>query len=185
MEKNHPTRKLTVREFFKQFPSEDACLEHVMKVRFGLRHTCGECGVVDATFHRLENRKKYSCAHCGAHVAAATAAGRAARSLRLKIGITNFRQERFLSICEERADSAALLYGNGSWWHEQDAAAGGTGSSPPRAKGWQRISRHAASMAPRIGPWAMMACDAYSEQVGRYLHPPGPIECSAGESQRR
>ncbi len=69
MEKNHPTRKLTVREFFKQFPSEDACLEHLMKVRFGLRHTCAECGVVDATFHRLENRKKYSCAHCGAHVA--------------------------------------------------------------------------------------------------------------------
>lgn len=69
MNKNHSTRKMTVREFFKQFPTEDACLEHVMKVRFGLRHTCAACGVVDATFHRLANRKKFSCAHCGEHVA--------------------------------------------------------------------------------------------------------------------
>jgi transposase-like protein len=37
-------------------------------VRFGLRHTCGACGVVDATFHRLENRKAYCCAHCGDHL---------------------------------------------------------------------------------------------------------------------
>lgn len=69
MDKNHPTRKLTVREFFKLFPNEDACLEHVMKVRFGMRHTCEACGVIDATFHRIADRKKFSCAHCGAHIA--------------------------------------------------------------------------------------------------------------------
>jgi transposase len=69
MDKNHSTRKLTVKEFFRLFPNEDACLEHVMKVRFGLRHTCEACGVVDATFHRIADRKKFSCAHCGAHVA--------------------------------------------------------------------------------------------------------------------
>jgi transposase-like protein len=67
-EKNHITRNLTVREFFKRFPDEDACLEHVMDVRFGLRHTCQSCGVVNATFHRLENRKAYCCAHCGDHL---------------------------------------------------------------------------------------------------------------------
>jgi len=65
MDKNHITRKLTVREFFKRFPDEDACLEHIMTVRYGHRHTCGACGVVDATFHRLQNRKAYACAHCG------------------------------------------------------------------------------------------------------------------------
>src|ERR1043165_2622044 len=68
MEKNSLTNKLTVREFFKRFPDEETCLEHVMDVRFGLRHTCGKCGVVDATFHRLEKRKAYSCAHCGDHL---------------------------------------------------------------------------------------------------------------------
>jgi transposase len=65
MEKTHLTRKLTVREFFKRFPDEETCLEHVMDVRFGLRHTCAKCGTVDATFHRLEHRKAYACASCG------------------------------------------------------------------------------------------------------------------------
>lgn len=57
--------KLTVRQFFDRFPNEDACLEHVMEVRFGLRHVCRECGV-DSTFHRLTNRPRaWACAHCG------------------------------------------------------------------------------------------------------------------------
>jgi hypothetical protein len=68
MDKNSLPRKLTVREFFKRFPTEEACLEHVMDVRFGLRHTCRKCGAIDATFHRLELRKAYSCAHCGDHL---------------------------------------------------------------------------------------------------------------------
>src|ERR1051326_513469 len=59
---------LSVREFFERFPTDEACLEHVMEVRYGLRHTCQHCGVVNATFHRLRERPAYSCAHCGAHV---------------------------------------------------------------------------------------------------------------------
>jgi transposase-like protein len=58
----------SVREFFKRFPNDEACLEHVMTVRYGLRHTCRKCGAVDATFHRLANRKAYACSHCGDHV---------------------------------------------------------------------------------------------------------------------
>lgn len=68
MDKNHVNRKLTYREFLKRFPDDATCLEHMMTVRYGHRHTCGKCGVVDATFHRLENRKAYECAHCGDHV---------------------------------------------------------------------------------------------------------------------
>jgi hypothetical protein len=60
--------KVTVREFFKRFPDDAACLQHIMEVRYGLRHTCRKCGVVDATFHRLTNRPAYSCAHCGDHI---------------------------------------------------------------------------------------------------------------------
>jgi len=68
--KRNPSRVLefSVREFFARFPDDAACLEHVMEVRHGLRHTCTKCGVVDATFHRLANRPAYSCAHCGHHV---------------------------------------------------------------------------------------------------------------------
>lgn len=60
--------KLTVREFFKRFPDDDACLKHVMEVRYGLRHTCEKCGVVGATFHKLAKRPAYSCAQCGHHI---------------------------------------------------------------------------------------------------------------------
>jgi len=58
---------LSVREFFERFPTDDACLEHVMRVRYGLRHRCEACGV-ESTFHKLTDRPAYSCAHCGDHV---------------------------------------------------------------------------------------------------------------------
>lgn len=57
----------SVREFFARFPSDEACLAHVMEVRYGLRHVCGKCGV-EGTFHKLSERPAYSCAHCGHHV---------------------------------------------------------------------------------------------------------------------
>src|SRR5947209_16118201 len=59
--------RLTVREFFARFPDEDTCLTHVMEVRYGQRHVCGACGV-EGTFHKLANRRAFSCAHCGDHV---------------------------------------------------------------------------------------------------------------------
>lgn len=65
---NNKNEKFTVKDFFKRFPTDEACLEHIMEVRYGLRHTCGKCGVIDATFHKLADRKAYSCAHCGHHV---------------------------------------------------------------------------------------------------------------------
>jgi len=59
--------KLTVREFFARFPDDDACLTHVMEVRYGLRHTCRKCGV-EGTFHKLSDRRAFSCSSCGDHV---------------------------------------------------------------------------------------------------------------------
>jgi transposase len=59
--------KLTVREFFARFPDDDACLTHIMEVRHGLRHVCRACDV-EGTFHKLANRRAFSCAHCGDHV---------------------------------------------------------------------------------------------------------------------
>lgn len=62
-----PVAKLTVKAFFARFPNDDACLAHIMEVRYGLRHDCGACGV-EATFHKLASRRAYSCAACGHHV---------------------------------------------------------------------------------------------------------------------
>ena len=59
--------RMTVREFFERYPTDDACLEHIMEVRYGLRHVCGACGV-EGTFHKLTGRRAFSCASCGDHV---------------------------------------------------------------------------------------------------------------------
>ena len=59
--------KMTVQEFFKRFPDDDACLDHVMEVRYGMRHVCSVC-LVAATHHRIAARKCYACAQCGHHV---------------------------------------------------------------------------------------------------------------------
>lgn len=59
--------KLTIQQFFKRFPDEEACLLHVMEVRYGLRHVCRACKK-EATFHRLSGRRAFSCAQCGDHV---------------------------------------------------------------------------------------------------------------------
>jgi transposase len=57
----------SVREFFAKFPDADACLTRIMEVRHGLRHVCAKCGK-DSTFHKLADRRAFSCAHCGNHV---------------------------------------------------------------------------------------------------------------------
>lgn len=59
--------KLTVRQFFARFPDDDACLNHIMEVRYGLRHVCGKCGK-DASFHKIDGRRAFACAACGDHV---------------------------------------------------------------------------------------------------------------------
>jgi transposase len=57
----------SVRDFFKRFPDDDACLAHVMEQRYGLKGHCPHCGV-ETTFHRMTDRKAYAGAACGCHV---------------------------------------------------------------------------------------------------------------------
>ena len=59
--------EFSVRDFFKRFPTDDACLEHVMSVRYGLSGFCPHCGV-ETTFHRMTGRKAFAGAACGHHV---------------------------------------------------------------------------------------------------------------------
>lgn len=66
-QKESSVQAFSVREFFAAFPNDEACLIRVMEVRYGLRHVCGKCGK-DATFHKLAERRAYSCAACGDHV---------------------------------------------------------------------------------------------------------------------
>jgi transposase len=60
--------EFSVREFFARFPNDDACLAHIMEVRFGgTRFVCASCGK-ESTHHKLAARRTYVCANCGHHV---------------------------------------------------------------------------------------------------------------------
>lgn len=53
-----------VREFFQRFPDEQACLEHIMAVRFGgTTLDCPSCGA-EGQFHKLRDRRAYACPSC-------------------------------------------------------------------------------------------------------------------------
>lgn len=58
------TKAPTISDFQKRFPDDDACLDHVMRVRFGERFTCFKC-FRDARYYRVKARRCYECEHCG------------------------------------------------------------------------------------------------------------------------
>ena len=58
---------LTVTDFFRQFPTDDACLEHLWEVRFGDEVECPKCSKV-GKFYRLSKEPAYSCPRCGHHI---------------------------------------------------------------------------------------------------------------------
>lgn len=66
-QKESNVQAFSVREFFATFPNDDACLNRVMEVRYGLRHTCGKCGV-ESSFHKITGRRAFACAACGDHI---------------------------------------------------------------------------------------------------------------------
>lgn len=56
--------EFSVREFFARFPDEQACLEHIMSVRFGGTFMdCPACGA-EGQFHKLRERRVYACPNC-------------------------------------------------------------------------------------------------------------------------
>jgi transposase len=61
------TTKFTIKEFNKKFPSENACLDTLLKLRYPDGIFCPKCNKV-TTHYRIANRKVYSCNFCGSHV---------------------------------------------------------------------------------------------------------------------
>ena len=58
---------LTITQFFRQFPTDNACLEHLWQVRFGDEVECPKCGKM-GKFYRLSKEPAYSCPRCGHHI---------------------------------------------------------------------------------------------------------------------
>jgi len=59
--------KMTIRQFFKQFPDDETCLEHLFNVRFGQGHKCPKCER-DAKWYPIKKERAYSCQWCGHHI---------------------------------------------------------------------------------------------------------------------
>ena len=59
--------KYTLKQFQKDFPTDDVCLDTIMAIRYR-DNICPKCQR-ETKFHRLTGRKQYSCQYCGHHVA--------------------------------------------------------------------------------------------------------------------
>ena len=57
----------TVQDFFKKFPTDEACLEHLMMLRFGNPMYCPKCGA-EGQFAKLKKLPAYACPTCGHHI---------------------------------------------------------------------------------------------------------------------
>jgi transposase-like protein len=60
-------KAFTIQDFFKLFPDDDACLDHLMQVRFGEAVECPKCGK-EGRFSRLRKLPAYACSWCGHHI---------------------------------------------------------------------------------------------------------------------
>ena len=59
--------KITITEFFKKFPDDDTCLDHLFKARYEHDHTCPKCNR-KSSWYKIKSEKAYSCQWCGHHI---------------------------------------------------------------------------------------------------------------------
>lgn len=57
----------TIAAFFKQFPDEETCLQHLFDVRFGQDFACPKCRK-NTRWFRIKAERAYSCQWCGHHL---------------------------------------------------------------------------------------------------------------------
>jgi transposase len=58
---------ITVRQFFKLFPDDAACLEHLFLARFGQGHVCPSCERA-GKWYPIKATRAYTCQWCGHHL---------------------------------------------------------------------------------------------------------------------
>ena len=57
----------TVQQFFKKFPTNEACLDHIMQVRYGIGSECHKCQRA-TKWSRVTSQRAYACQWCGHHL---------------------------------------------------------------------------------------------------------------------
>lgn len=61
------TKAPSIREFQTRFPTEESCMDHLMRTRYGERFKCLSC-FREARYYRVAKRRCYECEHCGHQV---------------------------------------------------------------------------------------------------------------------
>lgn len=55
--------KYTIKDFKRDFPNDDVCLDYIFQQRYSKEYLCPKCGKTG--FYRVSDRKCYACAWCG------------------------------------------------------------------------------------------------------------------------
>ncbi|KPM25121.1 hypothetical protein AAJ72_05385 [Citromicrobium sp. RCC1885] len=61
------TKPQTIAQFFRRFPDDETCLNHLFEVRFGQGFECPKCQKASKWF-RIKAERAYSCQWCGHHL---------------------------------------------------------------------------------------------------------------------
>lgn len=61
------TKPQTIAAFFKKFPDEETCIQHLFDVRFGQGFTCPKCEK-PSNWYRIKAERAFSCQWCGHHL---------------------------------------------------------------------------------------------------------------------
>lgn len=51
-------------EFLAKFPTEEACIQHFIKIRYGEKVKCNHCNCVDKVYHMAKTPKNFICYNC-------------------------------------------------------------------------------------------------------------------------
>lgn len=57
----------TIVQFFKQYPTEQSCLDHIKNIRYGEKSQCPKCEK-DTRWSKVTSQRAYACQWCGHHV---------------------------------------------------------------------------------------------------------------------
>ncbi len=60
-------KQLTTTQFFRLFPDDETCLNHLFETRFGQGFTCPACDR-PSNWYRIKAERAYSCQWCGHHL---------------------------------------------------------------------------------------------------------------------
>jgi len=60
-------KPVTTAQFFRIYPDDETCLQHLFDVRFGQGFECPSCER-DSNWYRIKAERAYSCQWCGHHL---------------------------------------------------------------------------------------------------------------------